>query len=146
MNDDSQKELLNRLRARRALDDRWQLWNFIFYQIVLGISIIASFISAIVAASNLVSPIIVAILAALPGTVIVIDRGFMFSSRWRWHNTMSTKLLALEQRLLFDAETSAKEISEEMTDLLIKMETAYPVGGSVEGAVPSLRKHDGSAG
>jgi hypothetical protein len=143
MSDDRQNDLLSRLRARRAFDDRWQFWNFVGYQIFLGLSIIASFGSAIVAASSLASPVVVAILAAIPGTVIVLDRGFMLSRRWRWHNTMSTKLLVLEQRLLLE-NTSIEEVSSAMSALLIEMESAYPARSEIDSPVSG--KQDKSAG
>ena len=140
MADNAQDDLLNRLRTRRAFDDRWQLWNFVFYQLFLGLSIVASFVSAIVAASNLASPIVVAVLAAIPGTVIVIDRGFMFCRRWRWHNTVSTELEALERQMLIEG-VSVKEVSQAMSNLMIDMEKLYPARGEIDGHVSSSGKH-----
>lgn len=74
MNDETRQELLARLRKRRAFDEKWATTNFVASQVFTGVSIFASFGSVIVAAASIASPIVVALLAAIPGTVIVIDQ------------------------------------------------------------------------
>ncbi|KKR02845.1 MAG: hypothetical protein UT30_C0047G0005 [Candidatus Uhrbacteria bacterium GW2011_GWF2_39_13] len=84
MPEDMTAKLLDQIRIRRKFDEKWALVNFIASQVFVGISIFASFGSAIVATANITSPLVVGILAAIPGTAIVIDRGFLFAARWRW--------------------------------------------------------------
>ncbi len=125
MTEEKRTELLDRLRKRRAFDDKWATTNFVLSQVFIGTSILASFGSAIVAAANIASPIVVAVLAAIPGTAIVIDRSFLFGARWRWHCAVSTRYTALEQELLFEGGT-VEQVSETMSEFLSDMEERYP--------------------
>jgi hypothetical protein len=86
---------------------------------------LASFGTCVVAASNIASPLVLGILAAIPGSVIMIDRSFRFQDRWRWHCIVATKYAALEQRLTIE-DASVEEISKEMLDYLYDMEKKYP--------------------
>ncbi|MFA6287462.1 MAG: hypothetical protein WC661_08760 [Opitutaceae bacterium] len=127
MNDDRKSELQQRLRNRIAFDKKWDLINSITSQILIGISILASFGAAIVAAANLASSLVVAFLASVPGTVITVDRSFRFAARWRWHCTLVARVSALEQKLTFQ-NGSVEDISRELSEYLEEMEKKYPSG------------------
>jgi hypothetical protein len=125
MSDDKKAELKRRLILRRKFDDKWASINFVFAQVFVGTSILASFGTAIVAASNIASPLVLSILASIPGTAIIIDRSFRFADRWRWHCIVAIKYAALEQRLTIE-DASVEEISRAMSDYLFEMEKKYP--------------------
>jgi hypothetical protein len=128
MTEETREQLLLRLRTRRAFDEKWATTNFVVSQVFTATAIFASFGVALVAAANIVtSPIALAILTAIPGTVIVIDRSFLFAARWRWHCTVATRFIALEQMLLFEGGTVEK-VSQAMTTFLSDMEERYPTG------------------
>jgi hypothetical protein len=120
MENDPFNDLLKRLRRRRTFDMCWETFNFALYEILLALSIIASFSAAIIIALGLGSKTFVVALTAIPGAAIVLDRTFQFSRRWRWHNAMSTRFLSLEQRLLFEGSSS---------------------GGSLKGDVETARRN-----
>jgi hypothetical protein len=94
-------------------------------QIFVATSVISSFVTAIIAASNSAKPLILGILAAIPGTVILIDKSFRFVDRWRWHCIVATKFAALEQKLTIE-NGNVEEISREARDYLHDMEKKYP--------------------
>jgi len=125
-------ELLHVLRTRRTFDQRWELFNFVAYQALLLISIFASFGSAILAAANIAPPIVIALLTAIPGVAIVLDRSFLFADRWRWHNALSTHFGVLEHMLVFEGKT-VEHVSQAMGEYLSLMETKYPSHAKVGG-------------
>ena len=127
MTEETREQLIQRLHARRAIDEKWASRNFILSQVFTATSIFASFGAAIVAAANIASPLVLAFLTAIPGSVILIDRSFMLAARWRWHCTVATRLSALEQTLVFEGG-NVKEISEAMMSFLSDMEEKYPTG------------------
>jgi len=127
MSEEIKGELLGRLRRRIAFDHRAAVCNFILGQIFVGTSILASFGAAIVAAANFASPIQVALLASIPGTVIIINQSFRFTDRWRWHCVVETRFMALEHKLVFE-NGNVEEVSRGMFDFLEEMEKKYPTG------------------
>jgi hypothetical protein len=118
-------DLLERIRKRVRFDKRNERVNFVFYQLFVGLTIAASFSSAIVAAYGSATRLTVALLASFPGLGILLDRNFQFSHRWRWHNAMGTELTRLEQKLVFE-KADVSVVSEEFSKLLIEMEHIYP--------------------
>jgi hypothetical protein len=125
MTEENQDEILHVIRRRRASNRRWELINFIAYQLLLLISIFASFGSAILAAANVMPSIVIALLTAIPGVAIVLDRSFLFADRWRWHNAVSTQYSALENMLVFEGK-SIEHVSKAMGEYQLLMETKYP--------------------
>ena len=72
---------------------------------------------------------VVALLASIPGTVITVDRNFRFADRWRWHQAVATRYLALEHKLAFEG-AAVEDVSREMGEFLEEMEKKYPSGVS----------------
>lgn len=137
MTEETKEQLLHRLQTRRAFDEKWATTNFVLSQVFTATAIFASFGAAIVAAANITSPIVLAFLTAIPGTVIVVDRSFLFAARWRWHCTVATRFTALEQALVFEGGT-VQEVSKAMTAFLLGMEERYPTG-KAEGLPMKIR-------
>ena len=134
MTDDNKDELLQVLRRRSAFDRRWEALNFAAYQVLLLLSIFASFGSAILAAANIASPLLISMLTAIPGVAIVLDRSFLFADRWRWHNAVSTRFSALESMLRFEGKT-VEYVSQAMGEYLSVMETKYPSHAKLHGMI-----------
>ena len=95
-------ELIATISARRQKDERWAKRNFLLSQLFVWSAILASFGSAILSATGSVNRIVVAIFAAIPGTVIVIERSFSFSRRANWHHIMRARLLQLENSVKYE--------------------------------------------
>jgi hypothetical protein len=125
------QELAEKIAARRTQDNHWGVQCFIIAQIFLWLAIMASFGAAIASATGSVSPIIIAVLAAIPGTVIVIDRSFSFARRSSWHHLMRARLEQLENALRYEG-ASVESVSKALGELFLEMEPRYP-GASVEG-------------
>ena len=125
------QELADKIATRRRSDVRWGGFNFCIAQAFLWIAILGSFGAAIAAATNTVSPIIISVCAAIPGTVIVIDRSFSFARRSSWHHMMRARLDQLENSLRYEG-ASVESVSKALGDLFMEMEARYP-GVSTEG-------------
>lgn len=122
--------LEEKLLARKSFDERWGKRNFLLAQLFMWISILASFFSAIAIASGKVDWLVTTILAAMPGTAMVIERSFSFAKRTRWNWEMIVGLEALHNRLVFEG-VSIEEVSREYSLFRKSMEAKYP-GFSVE--------------
>lgn len=132
MNDDDKRTaLIEKITERQKRDALWGRWDFIFAQSFIWGAILASFISAIVAASGRASPLLVAFLSAIPGTVIVIDRSFSFARRARWHRILYLRLDELINDLQFRG-VAVDEIARNLSTLRIEMQETFP-GMSTDG-------------
>jgi|SRR2546430_15891576 len=129
--DEKAMELIATISARRQKDERWAKRNFFLSQVFLWSAILASFGSAILSATGSVNRIVVAIFAAIPGTVIVIERSFSFSRRANWHHIMRARLLQLENSVKYEG-ASIESVSQAFAALFLEMEQKYP-GVSTEG-------------
>jgi hypothetical protein len=74
---------------------------------------------------------VIAIFAAIPGTVIVIERSFSFARRADWHHIMRAQLLQLENSAKYEG-ASMESVSKAFAELFLEMERKYP-GVSTEG-------------
>ena len=68
---------------------------------------------------------IVAIVAAIPGVVIIVDRSFSFAARGRWHDLLYTNTCALARALKYEG-AAENEISQKFSELLKTFEENYP--------------------
>lgn len=107
------EELLNEIRKRK----KYEGWDFKLAHFFLWLSIFASFSSAIIiAAGDIDIPkIIVAIIAGIPGLVVVIDKSFDFARRTAWDTMYKLDMQELQDDLNFgkvDTYTAAKKLRE----------------------------------
>jgi hypothetical protein len=128
---DEKKELIKTISDRRQQDERWSKSYFFWSQVLLWFAILASFGSAIASATKSVPSILVAIFAAIPGTIIVVERSFSFSHRASWHRIMRARLLMLENSLRYEG-ASIESVSKAFGELFLEMHPKYP-GMSSEG-------------
>ncbi len=140
MSDDkeSRDQLASKISRRLVQDDRWARLDFSLAQLFLWLAILASFVSAALAAADTIPKLWLALLAAIPGTVIVVDKSFSFAKRARWHWEMSSRLERLLLKLQFEGKSVA-EVAAEYGDLRVEMEDKFP-GMSAEGVADSSVK------
>jgi hypothetical protein len=119
------QELAEKIAARRRFDERWGAFNFGVAQILLWIAVLGSFGVGIASATSTISPILIGVLAAIPGAVIVIDSTFSFARRSNWHHMMRARLDLLENSLRYEG-ASVESVSKALGELSIEMETRYP--------------------
>ena len=119
------QELADKIAIRRRQDTRWAVWTFVIAQIVVGAAVLASFGLAIATAFQPLPPVLVTILAAIPGTAIFIDYSFAFGRRSRWHHMMHARLELLENALRFE-NAPVEAISRAYGELFMEMEVRYP--------------------
>ena len=115
-------ELLNEIRKR----NKYEGWDFKLAHFFLWLSIFASFSSAIIiAAGDMDIPkIVVAIIAGIPGLVVVIDKSFDFARRTAWGTMYKIDLQELLDDVDFgkvDTYTAAKRLRK----ISRKHETAF---------------------
>jgi len=125
------KLLEEKILARKALDERWGKGNFLLAQSFTWIAILASFASAIIVASGECSKFWGTLLAALPGTTMVIEKSFSFAKRTRWNWEMIVGLEELHNQLMFE-DIPVEQVSKSLSGFRKTMEAKYP-GFSVEG-------------
>jgi hypothetical protein len=88
------------MSLRRTSDRLWGDQCFITSQVLGWLVVVASFGSAIAAASH-APALVVAIAAAIPGTVILIDQRFDFARQAQWHWMQENEIRELEHALSF---------------------------------------------
>jgi hypothetical protein len=104
----------------------WQQHDFNFAQLILWIAIVASTFAAITAAGALPLPKwLAAIVAALPGAVLVIDRTFKHGARSSWHALYAARLRGLNHGLR-DRGVSVAEASKQLDELEVEMQKLFP--------------------
>lgn len=118
-------ELIELISNRKVQDEKWARDNFLYAHVVTWIAILSSFGAAIASATDKVSPVIVAIFAAVPGTIIVIERSFAFARRASWHHLMRGNLQRLENELRYQGKP-VSDVAAQYSDLFLRMEPQYP--------------------
>jgi hypothetical protein len=117
--------LLDEMSLRRTSDRLWGDQCFITSQVLGWLVVVASFGSAIAAASH-APALVVAIAAAIPGTVILIDQRFDFARQAQWHWMQENEIRELEHALSFQGAKVA-DISRKYTALLKEMERKFTI-------------------
>lgn len=107
------EELQNEIRKRK----KYEGWDFKLAHFFLWLSIFASFSSAIIiAAGNIEIPkIAIAIIAGIPGLVVVIEKSFDFARRTAWDTMFRIELQELQDDVVFgkiDHHTASKKLRE----------------------------------
>ena len=103
----------------------WASKNFLIAQTFTWLAVLASFGSAIAAATEKVNSILLAIFAAVPGTVILIDKSFSFARRASWYYMKRAKVQQLRNSLSFEGAQTA-DVSQKFSELTIKLEEEFP--------------------
>jgi hypothetical protein len=125
-NEEKRSELVKKITARIGHDEKWARLDFLCAQLFVWLTILASFFTAILAAAEAVSPLLLAFLAAIPGTVIVIEKSFAFSKRARWHWAMVATLEEYKNKLEFQS-ADVGEVSELFSEFRKAMEESFPI-------------------
>jgi hypothetical protein len=107
------EELLNEIRKRKKYED----WDFKLAHFFLWLSIFASFSSAIIIAAGDINipKILVAIIAGVPGLVVVIDKSFDFARRTAWDTMYKIDMQELQDDVDYgkmDTYKAAKRLRE----------------------------------
>jgi hypothetical protein len=119
-------ELLSRIAARREIDERWRRLNFFWGQVSIWAAIVSSFGTAIAAATNQLPHVLIAIFAAIPGGVILIERSVGLNHRAKWFSVMVAKAERLEYALRFEG-ASVESISRDFSEMRVETEKSSPL-------------------
>lgn len=115
------QDLINEIQLAVKHRRTYEVMDFRLAHIFLWMSLIASFASSIIIAAGLQTEnnkILIAILAGIPGLVILIDKTFDFATRSVWGATFRIELQELKDELVFkkiepyDAAKKFREISK----------------------------------
>lgn len=128
---DKRAALVQKISTRIRADEKWARIDFVFAQAFVWLAILASFFSAILAAGDAVPKLVLAFLAAVPGTVIVVEKSFSFAQRARWHWEMMVGLDQLVNALEYE-NAPIEQVSKQLSEFRRKMETKFP-GMSMQG-------------
>ena len=102
--------------------------NYFFAYALLALAVAASAASAIAVASGAWTKEINAVLAALPGIILLATSTFKFESRADWWWTKHHGLEALCRALRFEGKSEG-DASREMTALIKELEGRWPSFG-----------------
>ncbi|WP_308365090.1 MULTISPECIES: hypothetical protein [unclassified Microbulbifer] len=98
---------------------------FLMTQIFAWIAIGASFASVLAATAK--SPVVMtAIIAAIPGTVLLVDKAFGYGPRSAWHYSYRISLLELCDKLDYQ-HVPAEQVSLELALIRKNMQGTYPM-------------------
>lgn len=105
---------------------KYESLDFILAQSLFWISILASFISAILIANKNeeLNPLIMAIIAGIPGLVVVIQKTFNFTERTTWDTNFRIELQALKDKIIFE-KMPIKVAADKFRELNRKFETEF---------------------
>jgi hypothetical protein len=105
---------------------KWERRDFPLAQIFVWVGIVTSVAASLHAAGAFtLEKLSAAVLAAIPGAVLVVDRTFKFAARASWHAVYRASLKALYRKLRDEKATDAS-ISPEKSKLKIEMEKMFP--------------------
>ena len=136
-------QLLDEIAERIKADQKWGRVDFICAQLFIWLTILASFLTAILAAADEAPAWLIAILAAVPGTAIVVEKSFSFSKRARWHWEMVAALEELQRKLKYQ-NSSVKEIARQLSSYRSLMEISFPALNTDSLNNSSANKQDSS--
>jgi|CXWL01.1.fsa_nt_gi hypothetical protein len=125
----NRKDLLKLIEERRKENYFWAKWNFITAQLFLWLAIVSSFLAAILTANGEIPKFTLALLVAIPGVVIVIDKTFSFSRRALWNMDNAAKYEQLYNQLKFEA-VEIKEVSKKLAEAQLEMVENFPAMSS----------------
>jgi hypothetical protein len=137
--DEAKKQLLSEIEKRAAFDNKWRERNYHFAQLTIWASVMASLASSIAVAVGKLPAWFVAILAAIPAFMAVINGKFLFYQRSRWHGAEFLNLQELAHKLRFQG-ASAADVSAEYCKLRRESEPHYPgFGDEVVSKIPKKK-------
>ena len=125
--DEEQKmtTLLSKIHTRLAYDAKWARTDFIIAQVFIWLAILSSFSTAILTVADVVPKLVLALLAAIPGAVILVDKSFSFARRARWHYDMVAKLDQFSNQLQFEG-ARVEDVSKQLGQFRVDMEARFP--------------------
>ena len=126
MDEDQKREaLLEKIETRKSHNEKWAGYDFTLAQTFLWLAILSSFSTAILAAAEAVSKLLLGFFAAIPGLAIVVEKNFSFARRARWHWEMVAKLDQLSNQLRFEG-AKVEDVSRQLGVLGVAMEDKFP--------------------
>ena len=115
------RTLLSEIECKVKHHQVWEGRDFAWAQIFVWAGLIASTASSLYAGKVFdVDPRFAAVVAAVPGLVIVVDKIFKFLIRSQWHARFRIELDGLRRELL-DQHAPEKDVSTKLTELERKM-------------------------
>lgn len=106
--------------------------NYFFAYVLLAIAVASSVVASIGVASGLLAPAVAALLAAIPGVVLLTIGTFKFEARADWWYGKHHGLDALYRGLVFEGRTAA-DVSRDLTVLIRDLEKKWPTFGKASG-------------
>ena len=120
------ESLLQELEADIIHHEKWEGRDFGWAQVFVWIGIVTSIVASLHAAGAFtIDKIYGAVIAAIPGAVLVIDKTFKFAARASWHALYRASLKALFRRLR-DESAPVGTVSAERSKLEVEMERMFP--------------------
>ena len=129
-----EEDLLSELESQSKNHKMWYKYDFALAQTVLWLGIGASFLSSLATATKPILDkywptegvtLVIAVLAAIPGLTILVDKTFKFATRSSWHGLFMIKIDSLVRGLRY-SNRSIGDASADFSELEIQMHNLFP--------------------
>lgn len=116
------KNELNKLIATRA---KYESWDFKIVHFLIWLSIFASFSSSIMVAANVnIEKALLAIIAGIPGLVVVVEKSFDFARRTAWDTMYKIDMQELKDDVDFE-KIGYYEAAKKLRKIIRRNEAAF---------------------
>jgi hypothetical protein len=119
------RDLSSDLDEKRGYANLWAKLNSTIAHILFMLAILASFGTTLLASVPDISKLAIALVAAIPGVVILFDRTFSFARRADWFYIYHVEVEALIRELR-DQHVPPPEVSTKLSELARRMEGLFP--------------------
>lgn len=144
------QELLAELKTEADHCQKWARRNYNYAHLVFGLTVMGSFISAILVGINTKDwsaiglsetggRILLTALTAMPATLLLINNTLRFEERSKWFWRKCRRIQRYLRELRDSPQPIAAEISKRLSDISEELEAEWPAFGSS----PSQPKKDG---
>ena len=116
------------LKARMKSAGRKARLNYVLAYLLLLIGVLPSLAASILAASGRGDPLYVAVLAAVPGFVVLTGSTFRFEARAEWWYGLESCYDRLSRGLDYEGQ-KPDEVSKAMTEFITETEKHWPLFG-----------------
>jgi hypothetical protein len=119
------RDLPSDLEQKRGYTNGWAKLDAAIAYVLFMLAILASFGTTLLASVPDISRLAIALVAAIPGVVILFDRTFSFARRADWFYLYHVEVEALIRELR-DQGVPPAEVSTKLSELARRMEGVFP--------------------
>lgn len=128
--------LVTEIAEKLALHRYWWSFDFVFLQVLIWSSILASTTSALLIAVGASPKWLTALLAVIPALALTVESNFNFSARYKFHAEYIVELENLNRRLQVVKE-DPKVIATDLAAIQRALESKFPAPSMIRTHAPA---------